>query len=35
MERAKGGEPVALPEGWGIEKERSYGDTLLVVAHAG
>ena len=35
VERPKGGEPVTLPDGWGIEKERAYGDTLLVVAHAG
>ena len=35
VERAKAGEPIALPAGWGIEKERAYGDTLLVVAHAG
>ena len=35
VERPKSGEPVALPTGWGIEKERAYGDTLLVVAHAG
>jgi 16S rRNA (guanine(966)-N(2))-methyltransferase RsmD len=35
MERAKGGAPVTLPAGWGTEKERAYGDTLLVVAHAG
>jgi 16S rRNA (guanine966-N2)-methyltransferase len=35
IERAKAGEPVTLPAGWGIEKERAYGDTLLVVAHAG
>jgi 16S rRNA (guanine966-N2)-methyltransferase len=35
VERPTRGEPVALPEGWGIEKERAYGDTLLVVAHAG
>jgi 16S rRNA (guanine966-N2)-methyltransferase len=34
IERPKGGEPVTLPEGWGIEKERAYGDTLLVVATA-
>jgi 16S rRNA (guanine966-N2)-methyltransferase len=26
---------VELPAGWGIEKDRAYGDTLLVVAHAG
>jgi len=35
VERAKGGEPVALPDGWDIEKERAYGDTLLIVARAG
>jgi 16S rRNA (guanine966-N2)-methyltransferase len=35
VERPKSGEPVAMPEGWGIERERAYGDTLLVVAHAG
>jgi 16S rRNA (guanine966-N2)-methyltransferase len=35
VERPKSGEPVALPAGWGSEKERVYGDTLLVVAHAG
>ena len=35
VERPKSGEPVTLPDGWGIEKERAYGDTLLVVAHAG
>jgi 16S rRNA G966 N2-methylase RsmD len=34
VERPKSGEPVTLPTGWGIEKERAYGDTLLVVAHA-
>jgi 16S rRNA (guanine966-N2)-methyltransferase len=34
VERPKGGEPLRLPDGWGIEKERAYGDTLLVVAHA-
>jgi 16S rRNA (guanine966-N2)-methyltransferase len=34
VERPRG-EAVALPEGWGIEKERVYGDTLLVVARAG
>jgi 16S rRNA (guanine966-N2)-methyltransferase len=32
IERPRHGEPLALPEGWGIEKERAYGDTLLVVA---
>lgn len=35
VERPKSGEPVSLPEGWSIEKERVYGDTLLVVARAG
>lgn len=35
VERAKAGEPVTFPAGWGIEKERAYGDTLLVVARAG
>jgi 16S rRNA (guanine966-N2)-methyltransferase len=35
VERPKSGEPVTLPDGWGIEKERVYGDTLLVVARAG
>jgi 16S rRNA (guanine(966)-N(2))-methyltransferase RsmD len=35
VERPKGSEPLTLPVGWGIEKERAYGDTLLVVAHAG
>ncbi len=35
LERPKAGEPVTLPGAWGIEKERAYGDTLLVVAHAG
>ena len=34
VERPKGGAPVELPDGWGIEKERAYGDTLLVVAIA-
>jgi 16S rRNA (guanine966-N2)-methyltransferase len=28
-------DPLALPDGWTTEKERAYGDTLLVVAHAG
>jgi 16S rRNA (guanine966-N2)-methyltransferase len=34
VERPKGGEAVPLPDGWGIERERVYGDTLLVVAIA-
>lgn len=32
VERPKVGEPLTLPDGWGVEKERAYGDTLLVVA---
>jgi 16S rRNA (guanine(966)-N(2))-methyltransferase RsmD len=35
VERPKSGEPVTLPDVWSIEKQRAYGDTLLVVAHAG
>ncbi len=35
LERPKAAEPVLVPSGWGIEKERAYGDTLLVVARAG
>jgi 16S rRNA (guanine(966)-N(2))-methyltransferase RsmD len=35
VERPKAGEPVTMPAQWGIERERAYGDTLLVVAHAG
>jgi 16S rRNA (guanine966-N2)-methyltransferase len=35
VERRKSDEQLTLPEGWRIEKERAYGDTLLVVAHAG
>ncbi len=35
VERPKAAEPLTLPVGWGIEKDRAYGDTLLVVAHAG
>jgi 16S rRNA (guanine966-N2)-methyltransferase len=34
VERPKGGAPVELPDGWRTEKERAYGDTLLVVAIA-
>jgi 16S rRNA (guanine966-N2)-methyltransferase len=34
IERPKDGEAVELPDGWEIEKERAYGDTLLVVANA-
>jgi 16S rRNA (guanine966-N2)-methyltransferase len=35
VERPKSGEALALPDGWGSERERVYGDTLLVVVHAG
>jgi 16S rRNA (guanine966-N2)-methyltransferase len=35
VERANSGEALSLPPGWGIERERAYGDTLLVVARAG
>jgi 16S rRNA (guanine966-N2)-methyltransferase len=34
IERPKHGEALPLPGGWGVEKERAYGDTLLVVATA-
>jgi 16S rRNA (guanine966-N2)-methyltransferase len=34
IERPRHGEPLTLPDGWGVEKERAYGDTLLVVAIA-
>ncbi len=34
VERPKSGQPVTLPGAWGIERERAYGDTLLVVARA-
>jgi len=34
VERPKSGEPLVLPDPWKSEKERGYGDTLLVVAHA-
>ena len=29
VERARGGEPVALPEAWDVRRERTYGDTLV------
>ena len=35
VERLRSAERVTLPDGWGIEKERPYGDTLLVVARTG
>jgi 16S rRNA (guanine966-N2)-methyltransferase len=34
LERGRLGHPPALPGRWQIEKERSYGDTLIVVATA-
>lgn len=34
IERASGGDPVTLPEGWDVRRERTYGDTLLIVASA-
>ena len=34
IERPKAGEAITLPEGWRLEKERTYGDTRLVVANA-
>jgi 16S rRNA (guanine966-N2)-methyltransferase len=34
VERPRKGEPLTMPDGWGVEKERAYGDTLLVVAIA-
>jgi 16S rRNA (guanine966-N2)-methyltransferase len=34
IERPKAGVPIEIPEGWQIQKERAYGDTLLVVAIA-
>jgi len=34
MERGRSDAPLTVPAGWQIEKERSYGDTLIVVATA-
>ncbi len=34
VERGQSGAPLVLPAEWQIEKERSYGDTLIVVATA-
>jgi len=34
IERPRTGEPAPVPDGWQIEKERPYGDTLLVVVIA-
>ena len=30
VERPRTGEPIALPERWNVERERVYGDTLLL-----
>jgi 16S rRNA (guanine(966)-N(2))-methyltransferase RsmD len=34
IERATGGDPIALPGGWDVRRERTYGDTLLIVVSA-
>ncbi len=34
VERPKAADALRLPDGWRIERERAYGDTLLVVATA-
>jgi 16S rRNA (guanine(966)-N(2))-methyltransferase RsmD len=34
IERATGGDPVTLPGGWDVRRERTYGDTLLIVVSA-
>ena len=34
IERGRGGDPVTLPEGWDVRRERSYGDTLLILVSA-
>jgi 16S rRNA (guanine966-N2)-methyltransferase len=31
VERPAGGDPVVLPDGWHVRRERSYGDTLLLI----
>ena len=31
IERGRGGDAVTLPEGWDVRRERSYGDTLLIL----
>jgi 16S rRNA (guanine966-N2)-methyltransferase len=35
VERPKSDGTPVLPDGWSIEKQRAYGDTLLVIVHAG
>ncbi len=34
IERARGSEAVALPKGWDVRRERTYGDTLLILVSA-
>jgi 16S rRNA (guanine966-N2)-methyltransferase len=34
VERATGSDPIALPGGWDVRRERTYGDTLLIVVSA-
>lgn len=34
IERGRGGDPIALPAGWDVLRERTYGDTLLIVVSA-
>ena len=31
VERPAGGDPVVLPDGWLVRRERGYGDTLLLI----
>ena len=31
VERPAGGDPLVLPPGWDVRRERSYGDTLLLI----
>jgi len=34
IERGRGSEAIALPDGWDVRRERSYGDTLLILVSA-
>ena len=34
IERARGSEAIALPDGWDVRRERTYGDTLLILVSA-
>src|SRR5262249_34021309 len=34
VERPKSGEPLSIPDGWEIERERVYGDARLLLLHA-